>query len=145
MVENLGFEWTKIAQKHRLEEHELPPWQEYQKVLKSNSVDVLQLPSGCAALGLKFLALLDDDLAATLRHFRHEMDGVPFTSPSPQKMRAWLHKAGNAKTATFGLGAGFRKRFMVAELDGILTYYEKDPATAPNPMDVKPKGTIDLV
>ena len=76
-----------------------------------------------------------------MEHFRHELDGVPFEHAAPAPHRGILLKAGDGQKAVFGIGSGFKKRFCVVDAQGILKYYDKDPAGLGV---VEPKGEIDL-
>ncbi|KAH8062824.1 hypothetical protein JL720_13195 [Aureococcus anophagefferens] len=126
-LDALPMEWEKIAVKRKMPSHELPSPLQYRKIFASNAVSLLSLPANCAKHAAALDAILDVDVKNTLEHFRHELDN-----------------AGDAKKTVMGVGSGFRKRFCIIDENGVLKYYEKDPASAPNPMEVEAKGVIDL-
>ena len=51
---------------------------------------------------------------------------MPFEHAPPEPARGTLLKAGGK--SPFGFGGGFRKRIVVVDAEGILKYYDKDPA-----------------
>ena len=143
-LDALPMEWEKIAVKRKMPSHELPSPLQYRKIFASNAVSLLSLPANCAKHAAALDAILDVDVKNTLEHFRHELDNVPFKHNPPAPTRGFLLKAGDSKKTVMGVGSGFRKRFCIIDENGVLKYYEKDPASAPNPMEVEAKGVIDL-